>query len=44
VIWPSRYNADGSRLLVPRGQPSHKSRTKCNAAHRRVNGNRAAAA
>lgn len=39
TIWPSRYNADGSRLLVARGQPSHKSRLNSNAASRVVNGN-----
>lgn len=39
MIWPSRYNADGSRLLVARGQPSHKSRLNSSAAGGAVNGN-----
>lgn len=39
TIWPSRYNADGSRLLVPRGVHSHKSRLNSSAASRAVNGN-----
>lgn len=39
AIWPSRYNADGTRLMVARGQPSHKSRLHSSAASRAVNGN-----
>lgn len=30
TIWPSRYNADGSRLLVARGQPSHQRKVTRN--------------
>ena len=39
VIWPTRYNADGSRREVPRGQPSHKSKLNSSARRAAVNGN-----
>jgi len=39
IIWPTRYNADGSRRDVPRGQPSHKSKLNSSARRAAVNGN-----